>query len=342
MRILLTGGTGNVGRATVARLVDGGHEITVIGRSAGKSIPGASYRKCDVNNFAELIEATKGNEAIVHLAAIGTPIGRPGRELFRVNDLGTFNVFEAAARAGISRVVAASSINALGYFFGDKSFPLRYLPVDEAHPVSATDAYSFSKQIMEEIGRYFWERDGISSAMLRLPGVFRHAMVAESRDPYRTYDSALIRNLLELSDTERHQELQRLQAAYDRFRRASRADETDFPNWERIIPGVNDFLTPDELAFMGHNTNFFTYVDELDCAAAIEQALTAAYEGSHALFINSNRNSLGLPFSQIVKLYPWQAELRNPSPPDDSLVSIDRARALIGFEPEWKLDPAPL
>jgi nucleoside-diphosphate-sugar epimerase len=39
------------------------------------------------------------------------------------------------------------------------------------HPHLGTDAYSFSKWVVEEIGEYFWRREGISSVALRLPGV---------------------------------------------------------------------------------------------------------------------------------------------------------------------------
>ncbi|MFW5686082.1 MAG: NAD-dependent epimerase/dehydratase family protein, partial [Spirochaetota bacterium] len=108
MRVLLTGGTGNVGGAAVDRLVADGHEVTVIGRRAGLEVPGAAYLQADINDFDRLVSVMRGFDAIVHLAAHGSPFGQPGREVFRVNDLGTFNVYEAAAECGITRVVSAS------------------------------------------------------------------------------------------------------------------------------------------------------------------------------------------------------------------------------------------
>ncbi len=66
-------------------------------------------------------------------------------------------------------MVSASSINALGFNYGIKSFPIRYLPVDEDHPTFTTDPYSFSKQILEEIGAYYGRREGISRCSCACP-----------------------------------------------------------------------------------------------------------------------------------------------------------------------------
>jgi nucleoside-diphosphate-sugar epimerase len=68
-------------------------------------------------------------------------------------------------------VIPASSINALGYYFGKVQFPILYFPVDEEHPTFTTDSYSFSKQIVEQIAAYYHRREGIDSVCLRLPAV---------------------------------------------------------------------------------------------------------------------------------------------------------------------------
>jgi nucleoside-diphosphate-sugar epimerase len=170
MRILVTGGTGSVGQTAVRHLIEGGHDVTVIGRREAE-IEGAAYRVCDVTDYDCVEAAARGMDAIVHLAAIPSPLFDPGHRVYGVNTTGTYNAFAAAAANGIERVVAASSINALGYYFGVTEFPIRYFPIDEAHPTYTTDPYSFSKQIVEAIGAYFWRREGISSVCLRLPAV---------------------------------------------------------------------------------------------------------------------------------------------------------------------------
>ena len=331
MKIFLTGGTGSVGTAAVERLVNHGHGVTVIGRTAGIEIPGATYRRCDLGDYDRLEELMRGHDAVVHLAAIPHPIGVPGREVFRANDQGTFNVYEAAAENGIRRVVGASSINAIGYFYGDRSFPLPYLPIDEQSPSLATDAYSFSKQVMEQIGRYFWERDRISGALLRLPHVVPHARALEiaaeqSRSP-------LIDEILAMPEPDRTARVRRLHDEYDRYRRANRLDKV-----ERFGPREHDpeRLSEEELHLLHQTVNFFAYVDERDSAHAIELAVTVDLQGCHPLFINASRNSAGLTVAEAALLYP-------PPPPeprvqrtgDTCLCSIEAARELLGFEPHW-------
>jgi nucleoside-diphosphate-sugar epimerase len=340
MRILLTGGTGNVGPAVIEHLSGLGHDVLTVGRREQMDVPGGTYRQCDINDYDALLAAMRGHDAIVRLAALANPVGRPGRDVFRVNDLGTFNVFEAAAECGITRVVGASSINAFGYFYGDRSVQLRYLPIDEAHPMLATDAYSFSKQVMEDIGRYFWERDRISSVMLRLPGVRRHEHVVDADGAFRKrFDPSFITRLLAMPDAELRAEIDRLQSLYDRYRRDMRADKTPREEFMRVKPGVTDYITQEEIGFMMAVVNFFTYLDDLDCAQAIEQGLTVDYEGSHELFINASRNVLGLPTEEMARLYPGRPPVREQRPGDDTLVSIDRARDLLGFEPQWAMRP---
>ena len=72
-----------------------------------------------------------------------------GKQIFQINAAGSFNVYQAAADAGIKRVVSASSINALGFNFGVKASRIRYLPIDEDHPNVTTDAYSFCKEVLD-------------------------------------------------------------------------------------------------------------------------------------------------------------------------------------------------
>ena len=160
MKILLTGGTGSVGKAAVARLVEHGHDVMVIGRRPNLQIPAARYAACDITDYPALRDHARGCQAIVHLAAIPNPSAGEGQEIFRVNAEGTFNVFQAATEAGIQRVVQASSINALGLHLDLRPASPHYFPMDEEHPCITTDAYSFSKTIIEEIGRYYWRREG--------------------------------------------------------------------------------------------------------------------------------------------------------------------------------------
>ncbi len=332
MQILLTGGSGSVGLAVVERLVRGGHAVRVIGRRAEAALPGAEYRQCDVNDYPRLREVIRGCQAVVHLAAIPNPGMSTPEEIFRVNAQGTFNVFQAAAEEGVRRVVQASSINATGQFYGVKPAPLCYLPIDEAHPVSGTDAYSFSKHIIEEIGDYFWRREGISSLALRLPWVAPAGMHA-SIDRRRDQVLPVIENLLRQAPQERLAWFAAAWEAYNAFRSGRPYEQGG---------SVREYIAslPEEergmLAAMSNRVNFFTMVDERDSAQAVAKGLSAPFSGSHALFINDRLNWTGIETRVLVDLfYPDVKELKKPLPGRESLVSIDRARALIDFEPEY-------
>ena len=128
MRILVTGGIGNVGRTLVAQLVQHGHQVKVVDRHEPVEIAGAEYAQCDITDFGALRAQVRGQEGVIHLAGIPNPNGASGPEIFRINCAGTYNVYEAAAQEGIKRVACASSINAFGFNFGIQSFPSATYP----------------------------------------------------------------------------------------------------------------------------------------------------------------------------------------------------------------------
>jgi len=338
MRILVTGGTGNVGRATVQRLIEHAHQVRVIGRSPNVAIEGADYRQCDIADFQCLRDNVRGMEGIVHLAAIPYPAGAAGQEVFRVNCTGTYNVYRAAADEGIPKIASASSINALGYNYGMKSFPIEYFPIDEEHPTFTTDSYSFSKQIVEDIGDYFWRREGLSSVNLRLPGVYE---LTQGRQERVQHFVALFQEafdaLMSLSDIERRERVQRAVAKLD----ATRPDRSrPLPREEMRKRWAALREDPDlGLVFGGFGrSNFWASIDARDSAQAFEKGLLAEYQGSHPLFVNDSHNATGIDSETLVQVFFPEVEARkHPLPGTKTLVSIDKARALLGFEPQYSL-----
>jgi len=342
MRIIVTGGIGNVGRTAVARLLRHGHEVRILDRSAPEAIEeqlweavrGAEYHQVDTTNYAGLAPLFEGMDAVVHLAAYASPHPATAHEIFRVNCDGTFNVYQAAANAGIKRVVSASSINALGYNFGIKGFPIQYFPIDEEHPNFTTDIYSFSKSILEETAAYFWRRDGISGVCLRFPGVMNPALrrgnwINFFREGARTAFDAV----LALPPGTRAARLRALVERQEAWR-AERPHE-----WR---PGASRWMwdrlegprLPEELLMWGR-TDFWAIIHVEDVAQAIEKGLTAEYEGSHPVFVNDKYNALGVPSQQLAEFFfPEVTTWKRPVEGSESLVSYARAQALIGFEPE--------
>jgi len=338
MRVLVTGGTGNVGRAAVARLIRNGHQVRVIGRRADITIDGAEYHSCDITDFASLARQVQDMEAIVHLAAIPAPGWVPGQEIFYINCTGTFNVYRAAANVGIRRVVSASSINALGYNYGAKSFPIQFFPVDEEHPSFTTDPYSFSKKVLEATAAYFWRREGISSVCLRLPAVYEtsNARMEHMAEFILRFREAFA-ELMALPERERTTRVAQAIARFDATRpdRSTVMDrETRRHRWRAYRDD------PDMLLLFGGfgRSNFWTCIDAEDSAQAIEKGLLADYEGSHPLYVNDSHNAPGIESELLAQVFfPDVQRRKHPLVGTESLVSIDRARSLIGFEPEHPL-----
>jgi nucleoside-diphosphate-sugar epimerase len=331
MKILVTGGIGNVGRTLVARLVQHGHQVKVVDRHTPVEIAGADYAQCDITDFAALRTQMRGQEGIIHLAGIPNPNGAPGPEIFRINCAGTYNVFEAAAQEGIKRVACASSINAFGFNFGIKSFPIRYLPIDEAHPGFTTDPYSFSKQAVEEIAAYYWRREGISSACLRLPWVFEHSdsMMAMARQFLDYYQKGFA-DLLALPQDEREGRINEMIRALDE-RRALRLSEEP---WDEHDHDPQDDFDPELMLLFGY-TDFFSIISAEDSAQAFEKALLADYTGSHALYVSAAENTTGMEAEILARtFYPEVTARSRALVGNEPLVSCDRARQLIGYKPE--------
>jgi nucleoside-diphosphate-sugar epimerase len=99
----------------------------------------------------------------------------PWDETFRVNTMGTYNLMEAAKRAGVKVVVAATSNCVLGHGFrlSDRPFPVEYIPFDEAHPLDFEDSYSLSKHVKEDIMAAFSRSYGVRSYGIRPASILR-------------------------------------------------------------------------------------------------------------------------------------------------------------------------
>ncbi|WP_105033741.1 NAD-dependent epimerase/dehydratase family protein [Cryobacterium aureum] len=152
MRIIVTGGSGKLGRSVVARLTADGHEAQNLDR-AGTRGPG--FLSIDLTNYGEVLDAfhgvddtSVGFDALVHLAAVPAPGIRPDVATFHNNMLTTYNVFQAARRTGITRIVYASSETVLGLPF-DIDPP--YLPVDEKYAARPESTYSLVKHLEEQM-----------------------------------------------------------------------------------------------------------------------------------------------------------------------------------------------
>ena len=152
MRIAVTGGRGKLGKSVVARLRDERHQIINLDKTGTR---GTGFARIDLTDYGQVIDAlfdindlASGFDAVVHLGAIPAPGIVPDVATFHNNMLSTYNVFQAARRAGIKKLVYASSETVLGLPF-DIDPP--YVPVDEEYPARPESTYSLVKHLEEQM-----------------------------------------------------------------------------------------------------------------------------------------------------------------------------------------------
>lgn len=110
MKVLVTGGSGFIGKHLVPRLLNDGIDVRVTGRDPGRAPRGSEFVRGDVGDASTLAPAMAGVDAVVHLVAI---INERGTQTFeRVNVEGTRNVIETMRSGGVQRIVHCSALGA--------------------------------------------------------------------------------------------------------------------------------------------------------------------------------------------------------------------------------------
>ncbi len=180
-RIAVTGSSGLLGHAVVADLLESGYEVVGADRLPPRTehpdFRAVSWADADV---ADLAAALDGCDGLIHLAAIPAPGNHPDEQVFINNTSATFAALQAAALRDIRRVVIASSISAYGMAFAPGELRALYVPVDENHPMRATDPYALSKEADEATARMFCRRYDMSVAALRFAWVASRAAQLDS------------------------------------------------------------------------------------------------------------------------------------------------------------------
>ncbi|GAA3733493.1 nucleoside-diphosphate-sugar epimerase [Spinactinospora alkalitolerans] len=154
MRVLVTGGSGRLGRSVVRVLALRGHDVVSVDVSPGPGAPeGVRHRAADLLDGAArtAVFAETRPDAVVHLAGVSVPFARPDTEILDINTRLAWGVLAQAAESGARVAAAASSPTVFGY--GAPEWRPRYLPLDEVHPVAPWHSYGLSKVIIEETAR---------------------------------------------------------------------------------------------------------------------------------------------------------------------------------------------
>ncbi|MBT9607427.1 NAD(P)-dependent oxidoreductase [Microbacterium sp.] len=277
MRIALTGSSGKLGTVVARELRAAGHEV--IGLDVrGERGPG--FVQVELTDYGQVIDALagvndqhNGIDALVHLGAIPAPGIRSDVATFHNNMTSTFNVFWAAVRLGIDRIVYASSETVLGLPF-DIAPP--YIPVDEDYAPRPESVYSLVKVLEEHLATELvrWHPE-LSITALR----FSNVMVPE--------------------------------------------DYAEFP------------FDADARA---RKWNLWGYIDARDGAQAVQRALENAPAGFDHFIIAAADTVTTRPNAELVaEVFPG-VETRGDLDGTGTLLSIDKARRLLGYDPQhsWR------
>ncbi len=191
--ILVTGGAGLIGSATVDLLLRSHNPRRVVvfdnmSRGTHANVeallrdPRVMLSQHDIRDRAAVSTAMRGVDAVIHLAALRiTACAAEPREAFDVMCTGSFNVVEAAQKAGVRRIVAASTASVYG--MAD-----RFPTTEDHHPYNNRTWYGAAKVMLEGLLRSFNDMHGLPYVALRYFNVYGPRMDVEGK-----YTEVLIR-----------------------------------------------------------------------------------------------------------------------------------------------------
>lgn len=281
-RVAVTGSSGKLGRAVVDHLLQHGWEVVALDR-VRSSRADVTSSVVDLTDFGQAVEAMSGIDdrhdgvdALVHLAAIPAPGLFANSATFANNIIASYNVYTAALRAGVRKIVWASSETVLGLPFDE---PPPYIPVDEDYAPRPNSTYSLVKTLEEELARQLcrWHPD-LTMIGLR----FSNVMYPEDYAQFPSYDA-----------------------------------DPQLRRW-----------------------NLWAYIDARDGAQAVRRALGHEASGPDVFIIaNADTVMSRVNHDLLAEVFP-DVPLKRPVGPHETLLCIDKARRVLGYEPEhsWRTD----
>ncbi|MFX0546716.1 NAD-dependent epimerase/dehydratase family protein [Roseovarius sp. S1116L3] len=160
-KLVLTGAAGRLGsylREPLSQLCD---ELvsTDLAEDVGQTYPGERYVKADLQDLDAMVSLLEGADMVVHFGAIGDEA--PFDDILGSNIVGAYNIWEAAHRNGLRRVVYASSIHAVGMHPKTE-----FIGVDAPHRPDTF--YGLAKCFAEDLASLYWDKRGLESVCMRI------------------------------------------------------------------------------------------------------------------------------------------------------------------------------
>lgn len=160
-KLVLTGAAGRLGsylREPLTRMCDT-LVSTDIADDIGTLYPGETYMKADLADLESISAVIDGADMVVHFGAIGDEAAWD--DILQSNIIGSYNVWEAASRAGVKRVIYASSVHAVGMHKKTDTIGL-----DAPHRPDTY--YGLAKCFSEDLASLYWDKRGIEAVCMRI------------------------------------------------------------------------------------------------------------------------------------------------------------------------------
>jgi uronate dehydrogenase len=159
--VLITGATGDVG-SHLSRELAGKYKLRLSDKRPLKAPKGQSFMQADISKMADAMKITKGADAIVHLG--GYSVEGPWEAILQANIIGCYNMFEAARRNGVKRILFPTSNHAMGFYRRDQKIDHRSYPKPDGR-------YGVSKVFGEALGSLYADKYGMQVFMIRIGNV---------------------------------------------------------------------------------------------------------------------------------------------------------------------------
>lgn len=160
-KLVLTGAAGRLG-SHLRKPLTGLADTLVssdIADDIGSLYPGEAYVRADLADAGAIHALLEGADMVVHFGAVGDEA--PFEKILGPNIIGAYNVWEAAYRQGVRRVVYASSIHAVGMYPKTEC-----IGVDAPHRPDTY--YGLAKCFAEDLGRMYWEKRQVEAVCMRI------------------------------------------------------------------------------------------------------------------------------------------------------------------------------
>lgn len=179
-RILLTGAAGGLGRVLRERIKPWAEVLRLSDLAdLGAAREGEEIVQCNLADKAAVLALMEGVDAVLHFGGIS--VEAPFEAIMQANILGTANLYEAVHKAGVKRVVFASSNHAVGFYRTTDM-------VDASMPTRPDSMYGVSKCFGESLSRYYYDRFGIETVCLRIGSSFPAPINKRMMSTYFSYD----------------------------------------------------------------------------------------------------------------------------------------------------------